>query len=394
MPEPLPFTAIDPATITLTYEWGAALLAVSYDDKVAVLMRDEEGDLIVCGDTRRGNGQGISGDADHAHLGDYTYHAGELPKGVARVRVRAGTDWVDGQISADRSVWLAVTRGDDEIVRLEDAAGAIVPRPLPAEDAEREPIADAWSQCPACEACEWELIGWEEPGFEDEEDEEDDDLSGPFQESAARCRRCGHRVHGVDADEPEETEELEEFEEDVPAVIARARARDLAASGRPIYELAGWEGARSWAGAFGGEHPDGPQAFVSLAFGEEGDAPWATVVTFCEADLDPHVESGMMTAIDGDLPEPPAPPPGASSAARSLADRLFWSAWQEPEHEPVHAEIDIEGTPTIIEGLAGTVAWMGEGTVAPGVRVSVTAAGIDPAAVRLRRITDVEPYLS
>lgn len=384
MPDPLRLTEVDPSTLSFRHAWGVPLLAAAHDEGTSVLFRGEEGDLIAVADLADGSGMGLDGEVVGAGKGGVWLVGGTLPERAAVVHVRDGDTWIRALVSAGERVWLGVIRAEQEIVRFEDAAGEVVARSLPAAGVERAPIADAWTPCPACGACAWELLRWTEPGFE----HDDDPVWGaPWPESAARCTVCGHCVDGVD---DEEEQDEEEAGIPAPQTAGLEAVREMLARGHQLYELSDWPGHRRFAAAARYFAEDELTNHVLLEF--ENGARQVSVVTLHHPDPDAGVFV-LAAAIDG--ADAFTPDRQRSGTANALAETLFYEEQvaQQVDQRERRIPLVVDGQALPLSVIGGPTQWSGVAEVAPGVSVTLTGAGIAPEACALRRVTDLDAYL-
>ena len=325
---------------------------------------------------------------------------GLLPPGATRASVRDPR----GEMQPARTgsgVWLALIEDhgmfSEPAVVYRDEGGSIVPRPAP-EGAEREPVPDAGSECPACAGREWERL-----------------VAGG--DADLRCTRCGHVEEmgliaraeavegGLDTREPIEAVE-DELGRSEPIVAERELyerdlaplMKGLARETRGVFEKVrfpvyapppSWPGERS----FGGWSSEGRRVSavtlrhqaLSVETSRPGEDDWETERERCLRAL-----TEVLLRDDAE-----AGAPGGSDAAVALG-----FAAREREHseaafraEEGRAEIRVDGEPAPFYVLTSGAAWAACGRVGD---VVVTASGTEgrPKDLELARVEDPEPYTS
>lgn len=136
---------------------------------------------------------------------DVTIAGGRMPRGAVHAVVtdRAGREH---EATCGRRAWVALLpqscRGDVPMVCFLDAAGEVVPVPVP-HDVRVEPVPDAAELCPVCGVADWARVVEAPLGRYPS--------AGADRPTAAVCRRCGHEERlgvllwpGGDAPDPAE----------------------------------------------------------------------------------------------------------------------------------------------------------------------------------------------
>ena len=138
------------------------VLAVPFGTYTPGIVRKRTGDLCFTAHVRTGGGVILTDFRPHGNnVEGTTVVAGRLPPGAEQVVVidDAGDEYGDAIVR--EGVWLMVCGEpgfSEPLVRYTDAAGALVPVPLP--PGERRPVADATDPCPVCGEVAWvELEG-------------------------------------------------------------------------------------------------------------------------------------------------------------------------------------------------------------------------------------------
>lgn len=293
--------------------------------------------------------------------------AGLLVAGAERVEVVDDRGDVHAA-TVGHGAWLAVLPDvgfSEHLVRYLDGAGAIVARPFPPGERRR---LDADESCPVCDAAAWEEVA-------------DADAR------VAVCGRCafvvaGPRVvgrielafevgdNGGDADpEPDLDDEWE-----------RELAEELAGLTMPVYALAGepaeingWGGSEDEVRSVTVEHDRGPGrrfAYVDTARLRVSEPP------------------DLLAALAGLLaPDEPPPdgPPAAVMVVLRARERAARRRAAKARHES--RELVIDGQPAAFAFVTAEDAWVAVRDH-HGVRVTITASGLDPDAVAIGRLVD------
>lgn len=283
-----------------------------------------------------------------------TLAGGRLPDGAVRVRVRdrAGREH---EAEVGDGAWLVLLpqpfRGGSPPVLHLDAAGAIVPVPVPAGVAV-EPVADATVPCPACGEVAWDRVVSAPPMRYGSD--------GGGRPTAALCRRCGHEeslgslyaprseddAAGADARAPGAAA-AGAAEADTLATVAREQAAAVRAARFAPYVLAGLDATPGGWGRSG-------DVVDSLAFAFATPAGEVLVSTDTQPAFEPP-ESLARSALAGLLHERDgAWPAGTSQPALEL-----WLAVRSRTHEtdaataPARAvRLPVDGTPVAFACVA------------------------------------------
>jgi hypothetical protein len=305
---------------------------------------------------------------------DVTLARGRLPDGAVRAIVvdRAGREHEATVV--DRA-WSAVlpqpVRGESPVVRFLDAAGELVPVPLPA-GVELAPVADARESCPACGAADWGRVV-AGPPYRYGSD-------GAGRPTAAVCRRCGHEESLGVLFGPS----FPETEVD-PAEVERARAEygiQLPDGARSVpFTLYGLEAHRATMAGHGGR--DRRVDTVTLAFSTAAGDVW--VETSTEEPFEPpgwiarHALEGLLHEADG--PWPDASPTALSLWLNGRARAHAATAMTAPVRE---LELSVAGTPTRFATVTHGDRFAAVARL-PDATISVTGAG-DPAQLELQTV--------
>jgi len=297
--------------------------------------------------------------------GERTLVGGRLPEGAVAAEVlTAGGERVGAAVGG--GAWAALldeplTAGLDPVVRFADAAGATVRRPLP-HGWPREPVDDADVACPACGGRAWELV------------------TAHDARQAVVCRACGHEdplgsvlTVGSQAERDEEAERLarEHERETRRLVLADLRVPVLAPVGAAPLELRGWGGGVGRGterisvrrGAVEVETADEPRRWE----GDDG------VLREALAALLHAVEPGAGSAAAFVLRVRAAERAAVRAAARAVRDDI---ALRVDRHAQRFVLLRAEG------------AWVAL-LRRSGLRVVVSARGIEPARVALEHVDPV-----
>lgn len=289
---------------------------------------------------------------------------GPIPSGTARVVV------IDERGDEHEGA-LTDVPGWPQLVRFEDASGAVVPQPLP--DGPRTPVDDAPEPCPACAAVAWVKVG-----------------------AVVVCERCGHVVgsafeeaseHGHQTSfhygPPSEDEPVElvltidggEHEFDFEA-YERERVAALAAVPFPVYAVPGC--ARS-----AHRHPRGEVVVGHRAPGKGRELSVTTGPRGAERDEDPR--DALHLLLDDEPHE----------HGRSLGARLIASAHLQRQTrrsamraEPVERALVIDGQPEPFTVIVAEDAWVA--TREHGdLQLLVSARGFPPNDITLEPLADL-----
>jgi hypothetical protein len=211
------------------------VIGVPLGERTAGVVRKDDGSLVFSGHVDARGGTVLTDFRPHGtSIDGQTVVAGRRPDGAARVVV-IDDRGDEHEALLGGEAWVAVTGKagfSEPLARFEDAAGALVPFPIP--DGPRAPVGDADAACPICGGSAWIEVG-----------------------KGVYCERCGLQV-GADrfflrlelpADELV-SEDEEEEDDDWEAEERREQARVIASVDFPVYGVPG----REWElGGYGGD---------------------------------------------------------------------------------------------------------------------------------------------